>query len=625
VALALLFAISACPAAFADCPNQPDPAVSCEVVTTPCNVDGRNQLMPGIPVAGQEGCSGNALFPLSVGAMQLFFNSHMSPLSPEVREDEGFGKGVTALHRLSEAGGTLWLRAPHGGLTQFIPAGDGQWQSVYRRLGDLSVIQRDGGAFKLLSADGSVINLSAQIRGHYFATEWVQPSGIKTLAVSYQGDLPNRITSSDGSFLTLGSSDGVRIDRIRDADGVEYRLVYDDTGYLIGYLDPANGQTLIFYTAAAADKERYPTQISNRFGQSVTYAYYTGGIIRAITDSSSAGTRFTNFLYSPDKVVAEYETPSGVRQHSTTMFAKIQTQEAFVVTTYKGDKSADNNPGVLLSEIVRRADGKIASIQSAFGHQVSFFYTSSSQCDEKLPQVSPVATCVRAHDGSEVRTQLGGADLFLSPVQVTKVAADGKVVSTTTMSWLKAGVLSSVEVKKDDKVLSTTNVVYEGGLPRAISSTSESSFTYDDSVVKDRLAAAVLPSGTQTTYQYDSLGRVIRSITNGNPTQYAFENFAEGVTKTTVSSLGITRTSTTDFWGENADVKIESSLQAAPAPAKITASSRAVVKKSGTSTETGSAVVISRNGGKLSYGGASTGDLLAQSIQSTNVSKIDVD
>jgi YD repeat-containing protein len=185
----------------------------------------------------------------------------MSPLSPDVREDEGFGKGVTAFYRLTVGDSSVWLRSPSGGVIQFVPAGPDQWHSAYRSLGDVVVIKKQGSAYKLLSSDGSTILLSANIRGHFYATEWVQPSGVKTLTVSYQGTMPTRVTSSDGSYLVLSSSDGIRVDRVRDADGVEYRLVYDDAGYLIGYLDPANGQTLIFYTLANSDKERYPTQM----------------------------------------------------------------------------------------------------------------------------------------------------------------------------------------------------------------------------------------------------------------------------------------------------------------------------------------------------------------------------
>jgi hypothetical protein len=575
----------------ADCPGKSDPSISCTKVITPCNSNGTNNLLPGYSAEGKDWCSGNLNLDIQIGPVTAYYNSQLDPLSADARVNEGLGKGVTFLSRITPQGSNVWVRTPDGALLDFTLSATNQWYSSQRHRGDLRELKFRSGRYELRDSDGSSIILSKRIGRHIFPTSFVDVNGAIT-TISYNGDLPSQIKSPAGGIIQF-SCDSKKCNSVFDNTGLEYTLGYVDE-YLVAYLDPASGTHKIKYSSSASDKETFITQISSPVGGLTNFAYYTGGHISAIGD----GARNSIFTYSPTSVTIEYDTPSGTRQSNRVNYSN-STSGALIKETFRGDGRAASNPGVLTSQTFRDSSGRIISTTDMFGETTKYFYSANSNCSNNTPQVIPIPTCEKKSTGAETQISVTGPDMFFSPTKISIINRNGTIIKETNLAWRSIGLLRSASTLKNGEIVSSFQISYNGNYPTEMVSTETVSTTFDPRV-KGRIATQVFSNGDDMSNFYDSIGNLTRSIINGVPQNHIVQSLAGGKTRTMSTEGSFASQTEEDYFGTNVTSFLTSTNRSSPPPALVTSSTTISISNSGIGTRTNS--VISRNGGSFTSG-----------------------
>jgi hypothetical protein len=627
--------------AYSDCPDSPDPSITCTRVNPPCSTGGFPQQIPGSPREGRERCSGNLLLGLSftfnkAPRFGLSYNSQIANYRadrPEetFRENEGFGPGWTGLPRIQSirSNRDLVLRAADGTLKTFLKQSDSnRWVAEDRQGGDLSVIDRlpsPRRAYVLKGTDGSELEFNSSIGEFIYLTEVREPSGLAT-KINYQGAFPHKITAPDGSFIefTCPANESL-CTAIKDQDNVQYTLGYAN-GLLSGYLDPAGRSTFITYTRARNPIEIQVASITNSIGAKSFYAYYKDGVVRAIGD----GQLNTTFTYRPNEIVSEFNTQNGVKSFSRHQYS-ASPSGAYLSAIVSGDGDLNQNPGVQEHQFVRLADGRPTSITNMFGQVTRLFYgegqgASDGACSSGLQQTSPIPTCIEGPTGEKAvftfLTQSDGADpVFYQPKSITRFGSGGALISNTAFTWTRLGLPSLIRTTKGADVLNETAISYQSdgdvSLPNEVRTNSTTQFAYDNQV-RGRIISAISSSGDTAQIRYDPFGRILGESVNSVDTTYTYAQLPKGGNEVIVARPPFRSThKTEDYSGLSAEGSV--SVPASPNAATVT------YKRIGTRTATNASSIetttIRRGPGTITYrsdstaGGSSNGSTRSVTIE----------
>jgi YD repeat-containing protein len=610
----------------ADCPNSPDPSITCTRVNPPCSTAGIPDQIPGAPREGRELCSGNLLLHVSFNfnkapGFGLSYNSQIANYRPDkpeetFRENEGFGPGWTGLPRIHEVRSNreLVVRGADGTRKTFLKqANSDRWFAQNRQNGDLAVIDRlpfPSRAYVLKGTDGSQHEFNSAIGNFIYLTEVRQPSGLAT-KITYQGAFPHKITAPDGSFIEFTCSiNESRCTAITDQDNVRYTLGYAN-GLLSGYLDPAGRSTFITYTMAQNPIEIQVASITNSIGAKSFYAYYQDGVVRAIGD----GQLNTTFTYRQNEIVSEFNTQNGVKSFSKHQFSSSPSG-SYLSAVVSGDGDLRQNPGVLEYQIARLADGRPTSITNMFGQVTRFFYgesqgASHSACSSGLQQTSPIPTCVEGPTGEKTAfaflAQNDGADpVFYQPKTITRFGVGGALISSTNLAWVRLGLPSLIRTTKGAETLAETVISYQSdgdiSLPNEVRTNSTSQFAYDNQVL-GRVVSAVSSSGNSARMSYDQFGRVLSESLNNVNTTYTYRQLPSGGNEVLIARHPFQSTHKTgDYSGLNA----EGSVQLPASPNAATVTYKRLGTRTATSLSSVETAIIRRGSGTITYKSDST-------------------
>lgn len=597
----------------ADCPGSQDPSVDCSVVTPPCREGARGASFLGLPRTGQEWCSGNLPLAIQVGPISLYYNSQFIG---STRSNEGFGKGMTLVDRISEEALGIHVRSADGGRELFAPVAQNTWYAQDRHLGDLREIRRLEAGYEILYPGGErlefkkSVTLSAEPGTHYFPTRHISTSGL-TRDLTYVGSNLVKVSLGHGKSITFEYT-GSLCDRVIDSDGLVYRLNYKNE-YLVGSTDPASRHQVVTYSEAGSDKERFITQLLTPPGLvPMNFSYFSGGIIKAFGDD----TNYSTISYGNSAVTVDSVYNSSGEERSVYVFANLAAG-TFVKEIYRGDKDSPNGRGVLIHEIERHnSTGRVAKTKNLFGEQLEYFYDVGATCSSFPPQTSPIATCVKGSRGGRFVQKLLGPDMLYLPSVTTLYNPAGSVVEVKNYQWLKPGLLRELSATKGDVLLRKVNISYEADLPTRITSRTRESLTYDPQV-KGRIKTYTGADGQFTEYWHDSVGRITRVVNDGITTTYS--QTTQGVLSTTVASDGVyTSTTTTDLQSKSLMTETSSSLASTQSHVSVTR-----MQNTGGSTLVEEQSIV-RDGGKMtlktstSNGGEGTGTSFKTSKRQVN-------
>jgi hypothetical protein len=598
---------------YADCPGSHDSSVDCAVVTPPCREGARGASFLGLPRTGQEWCSGNLPIAIQVGPITLYYNSQ---LIGSTRTNEGFGKGMTLVDRISEEALGISVRSADGGRVLFVPVAQNTWHSQHRHLGDLRTIRRLEAGYEILYDSGDKLEfkksiaLSAEPGSHYFPTRHISTSGL-TRDLSYEGNNLVKVSLGHGKSITFEYTES-HCGRVVDSDGLAYRLNYKNE-YLVGSTDPASRHQVITYSEAFSDKERFITQLlAPPSLLPINFSYFSGGIVKAFGDN----TNYSTISYGNSAVTVDSVYNSSGEERSVYVFASLAAG-TFVKEIYRGNKDSPNGRGVLIHEIQRdNSTGRVVKTKNLFGEQLEYFYDVEATCSSLNAQTSPVATCVKGSRGSRFVQKLLGPDMLYLPHVTTLYNPAGSVVEVKNYQWLKPGLLKELSATKGEILLRKVSIAYEADLPTRITSRTRESFTYDPQI-KGRIKTYTGADGQFTEYWHDSVGRITRVVNDGITTTYSQP--AQGMLSTTVTDDGIyTFTTTTDLQSKSRMTETVSTLASTKSHVFVTR----MQNMSGTSLVEEQSIV--RDGGKMtlktstSNGGEGTGASFTTSKREVN-------
>ena len=376
-------------------------AASAQTVRTPCSTTAGPQQLPGAPLEGREGCSGNNLIDLSTNLpLAAYWNSQFVGSG---RSDQGFGAGITFLDtaRVIDAR-TIEVQRAEGNVVRY---SDGI--SEYALRDDSSTIRSSStnNELQLIDTDLSRIRFVKTNGDRFMPTQYFDSEGRLIRENIFVNGYLSQIKDLKANRALQFTVDPPRgkYTSIQDGFGRSYALAYSGKGELASIKGPGG-------TGLAFSYESYGNLVELRnlkTGQLKMYSYYSQG---NVLKGASNGTDTVVFTYS-DTTATSVNSRTGV-----TLTAEFSRMTPSVTLATKRTKN-----GITLWTGQRNIDGNLTEITDAFNRKTAITY---------VPKTSLVAEA----SGPEGRKKYD-YDQDGRAIKVTQLSPAGELVRTRTFAW----------------------------------------------------------------------------------------------------------------------------------------------------------------------------------------------
>lgn len=421
----------------------------------------------------------------------------------------GFGWNLNANYRLSEnEAGDVALTEGDSSVHVFTRNPDGTYTrpaGVYMELtklpdGTFSILRKDGLTYSF-DTSGKITDI-ADRNGNTLAYSYTTLPGV--------GDRLTSITDPVGRVVTMTYNAVGRLTEAEDWGGRAYTYAYDVSGNLASVTDPAGGQILYTY-----DAYHQLTAVSDKVGNE-TLVSLVGGKCRAITDALG---QVTTLTYDP---VARRTTVTDPR-HNDTVF-DLDAAGRLIERTDALDRT---------TSFQYDADSNLTRLTDIWNNTWLYDYDS-------------YGNMVEANDPSGTTT-VTAFNEFNLPDQVSVYGAPDRLTllkDTQSTYDVNGNVLTvSDSIDAGQGVYRTTTYEYDPARPGFIGTVTDfgggtAEYTYDvygclhtvtrhvtipgvglQAVVAHtaydslgNLVSATDPNGSVISYEYDPMGRLVRTV-----------------------------------------------------------------------------------------------------------------
>lgn len=479
-------------------------------VLTPCKSQVRRPSDQPLEMKGAGICSGDFKTVLTVPSAGLLLVHHSLDPMANYGVGKGFSLNIEKYFEKIEDSKAKLVWGDGSSMEFFYDASKSAWYPKRSAESNHWLVENDHALIERTPQKTETHYESFTTPNRFYVTRVTDIKGASLLYNRHPSGLIKEFVYRNGDKDIFAYDSKSRLNRITDRGGFKYDISYNSTDQLTTLKSPDNSQITLSY------KGDLISTLTNPLGQKTTLEYFSGGILKSITDEYKKVTQYT---YKSD--------------HVKVVSLLIEYQENF---DSSGRLSSKKNNGMVESWTLD-PQGRYENYTDSLGRKTNYQYDGESFFLQK--QTNPDGSSVDYKynsDGSisEVTLTINGIPIttkyeYNEMLLTTKTEINGKKEIRTYDSFGNLSALLSmtgeqISMRYDSKGrLITLNDAFG----------YQTQYNYDSN--KGWLTSIKLPDGKSIFYNYDKLGRVINEKDDEGLSQTYTYRSAFEPSKTTLS------------------------------------------------------------------------------------------
>lgn len=488
-------------------------------------------------------CNGNLVEQVSLGPIVAYYNQHLRHWHKRVYDpDEGLGCRFSIMERIFSDDTRTEHHTPDRSETRFSSAGaaNSELRSEEEQRGDLRILKKEGDTFIMTDSDGVTKYFEHKIGEFYYLTKVVYPD-TREIRFSYTAPTEailqeirywdNRVVQ----FYPQMVNGKKRHTLILDTNRLRYTIEPGDwADFKVTMPDGSSKNLRVTQGDSATAWDQWDGLYADRafyrlYDYSSDWRLGNRAVKSHTIEPREGFRRLFTYTYSPDSIIQR----DGARERYEYKESFSQYRPAQPATAYVSSVTL-NGVNVWAQEL--DYEGKITRTVDEMGRETRYFYGADGGCAvADLGSDQPFPTCVITEQG-KVILQRDSSNGF----RVTRARnfdSDGRLLSTTSTTWLKERVLSS-RTEADGQVVSSVTYNYDNSsyYPVQVTSSGQSELGFDRS--RGLLTSMLSPSGP-LRFDYSPTGDLQLATNGANHVAMNTQRSPDGSSSQTVLANGL--------------------------------------------------------------------------------------